>query len=170
MSIFATIFSAYVIPQEILMDQIPSFFDPILAMLHSTTLVYLPMFLRIFVQRGGTVKGYDNVNPRVQIARLVDAAPNSAFSRLHATHQNGLEINSLFLAAMSCGLFSGIDRTRLGKYGTLFLALRSLYSVIYFYQGKALSALRSILFLWSMALCANLMKESARKMKGKDNN
>jgi len=65
---------------------------------------------------------------------------------------------------MLSGMYADIDKVRLSKYGTLFIALRSLYAVIYFYQGRALSAVRSVVFLWSLSLCANLLKESSGKI------
>jgi len=165
MSIFATMFtSEYVIPQAYLLDLIPPTFNPIKSMIHATTLAYMPMFFRIFVQKGGTSSRYDNLKPRAQIAALLSQSPNSTFARLHNTHLNALESLPIFLAAMMAGLHAKIEDTRLSKYGTLYIALRVLFSFAYFFQTKSTAAIRSIFFLWSTATAINLVRESSRKL------
>ena len=166
MSIFATLpTSKWIIPQEsILMNIIPASFTPMMSMVHSITVLYTPAFLRLFLQRGGGSAGFNNVTPRDQIANLLASQPDGAFARLHNTHLNGLEITPIFLASMGCGIAADIDETRLSKYGTLFVALRVAYSLMYFLQGRATSAFRTILFLWGLAMSMNLIKEASAKM------
>ena len=165
MSILATLpTSKWIIPQEsILMNIIPASFTPMMSMVHSITVLYTPMFLRLFLQSGGGSSGLNNVTPRDQIARILAANPDGAFARLHNMHLNGLEITPFFLAAMGCGIAADVDETRLSKYGTLFVALRTAYSVMYFVQSGATSAFRSILFLWSLAMSMNLIREASAK-------
>eukprot|EP00943_MAST-04B_sp_MAST-4B-sp1_P001304 g1304.t1 len=135
-----------------------------MSMVHSITVLYTPAFLRLFLQRGGGSAGFNNVTPRDQIANLLASQPDGAFARLHNTHLNGLEITPIFLASMGCGIAADIDETRLSKYGTLFVALRVAYSLMYFLQGRATSAFRTILFLWGLAMSMNLIKEASAKM------
>ena len=166
MSILATLpTSKWIIPQEsILMNIIPASFTPMMSMVHSITVLYTPAFLRLFLQRGENSAVFNNVTPRDQIAKLLASNPDGAFARLHNTHLNGLEITPIFLTAMGCGIAADVDETRLSKYGTLFVALRVIYSLIYFFQGRTTSAFRSIVFLWSLAISVNLIKEASTKM------
>jgi uncharacterized MAPEG superfamily protein len=165
MSIFFTMASEYVVPQEALLQWVPPVWTPIMAMVHTTTLAYMPMFLRIFVQRGATSRGYDNLNPRAQIAALLASKdPSSAFSRLHSTHINALESLPVFFAAMGAGVFAKVEDTRLAKYGSLYFFLRLLYSFAYFFQTKSTSWIRSLLYGFSLATSINLMRESSKKL------
>jgi uncharacterized MAPEG superfamily protein len=64
---------------------------------------------------------------------------------------------------MVAGVSTGVNKTRLSKIGTLWVALRTMYTCIYVVQNKATSAIRSLLFLWSLCLSMNLLREAGRK-------
>ena len=64
---------------------------------------------------------------------------------------------------MVAGRTAGVDATRLSKIGTLWLFLRASYLVLYVVQTKRTHPLRSVLFLWSLALCCNLLREAHEK-------
>mmetsp|Transcript_87838 Transcript_87838/g.284350 ORF Transcript_87838/g.284350 Transcript_87838/m.284350 type:complete len:168 (-) Transcript_87838:98-601(-) len=165
MSIFASLATGpYIIPTKLLLSITPPVFSPIHCILHGVTSTYMPMFLRLFVQAqlGG---GYDNEDPRGQIARLSGKSP--LFDRLNSAHINGLETLPIFAAAMLAGLHAGVDEERLSKLGTLWLALRGAFLAIYLTQNKRTSNLRSIIWLWSFALCCNLLREAAAKKVAK---
>ena len=165
MSILATLpTSKWIIPQEtIFMKIVPAAFTPMMSMVHTTTL-YTPMFFRLFLSNGGGSTRYNNLTPREQIAKMLASHPNSLFSRLHYAHVNGIEVTPFFLAAMCCGIAADVDESRLSKYGTLFVALRVAYTIMYVIQSRSTSMFRSLLFLWSLAMSMNLIRESSAKM------
>ena len=68
---------------------------------------------------------------------------------------------------MLAGIVSGVDEERLSKIATLWLVLRQLFWIMYVYQGKMTSGIRSMLWVWSTAICGNLIQEAARKMASK---
>ena len=166
MSILATLpTSKWIIPQEtIFMKIVPAAFTPMMSMVHATTTLYTPMFFRLFLSNGGGSTRYNNLTPREQIAKILASHPNSLFSRLHYAHVNGIEVTPFFLAAMCCGIAADVDESRLSKYGTLFVALRVAYTIMYVIQSRSTSMFRSLLFLWSLAMSMNLIRESSAKM------
>ena len=166
MSILATLpTSKWIIPQEtIFMKIVPAAFTPMMSMVHATTTLYTPMFFRLFLSNGGGSTRYNNLTPREQITKMLASHPNSLFSRLHYAHVNGIEVTPFFLAAMCCGIAADVDESRLSKYGTLFVALRVAYTIMYVIQSRSTSMFRSLLFLWSLAMSMNLIRESSAKM------
>lgn len=159
MSILASLATGpYIIPTQFLLSKTPPAFSPLMCIVHGVTSTYFPMFLRIFVQArlGGE---YDNDDPRGQIALL--AGKSKLFDRLNGAHINGLETFPVFAAAMLAGLYAGVDKTRLSKIGTLWLTLRTAFLAIYLTQNKKTSGFRSMMFLWSLALSCNLLREAA---------
>jgi uncharacterized MAPEG superfamily protein len=151
---------------ERLLNLIPKeyvFADPLSGLTHAATVVYAPMFLRIFVQaRLGRSKGYDNLDPRAQIARFM--GKSQIFSRLHNSHVNGLESFPFFAAAVLGGLHAGIERSRLCRITTMWVLVRVLYVAAYLLQTKKTSFIRSLLFLYSLAMGMNLLRESGKKL------
>eukprot|EP00939_MAST-03C_sp_MAST-3C-sp1_P002722 g2722.t1 len=96
---------------------------PLSGLTHAATVVYFPMFLRIFVQaKLGGKQGYDNDNPRAQISNLL--GKSKLFDRLHASHMNGIESFPFFAAAILAGLYAKIDRTRLCRLTSLWVVVR----------------------------------------------
>ena len=165
MSIFATLPTGeFLTPYfERLVDSIPKkfvFSSPLSGLTHAATVVYAPMFLRIFVQARLDGK-YDNVNPRAQIDRLMG---DKLFSRLHNSHVNGLESFPFLVAAILGGLHAGVARSRLARITTMWVAVRVLYVAAYVFQTKKTSFVRSLLFLYSLAISMNLLREAGRKM------
>merc|ERR1712039_1002148 len=136
---------------------VPAAVEPVRALTHGGFLVYAPMFARLVVTPGG----YDNVNPRGQVAKMVNT--DGAFARLHAAHVNTMESWPFFAAAILAGLHAGVDRTRLRKLATLWLIFRTAYIPMYVVQNKKTSGLRSLLFLWSSCISMNLLREAAVK-------
>mmetsp|Transcript_18408 Transcript_18408/g.21272 ORF Transcript_18408/g.21272 Transcript_18408/m.21272 type:complete len:126 (+) Transcript_18408:234-611(+) len=109
--------------------------------------------------------GFDNVTPRLQINRLLQES--DTFQRLNAAHLNQLESLPIFIAAMILGKYAEIEETRLSKLATLWIILRNLYSVVYVVQNKPLSWVRSVLFIWSLSISCNLIREAAAKLQQK---
>ena len=165
MSIFATLATGeYLTPfYERVLKSIPKkfvFSNPLNGLTHAATVVYLPMFVRIFVQArlGGK---YDNLNPRAQINRLMG---DELFSRLHNSHINSLESFPFFAAAVLGGLHAGVERSRLCRITTLWVAVRLLYVAAYLLQTKKTSFVRSLVFLYSLSMSMNLLREAGRKL------
>ena len=150
---------------ERLLDMIPSRWipsSPLTGLTHAATVVYFPMFLRIFVQaKLGGRRGYDNDDTRGQIARLL--GKSKLFDRLHSSHINGLESFPFFSAAILAGLHAKIDRKRLCRMVALWILVRIAYVAMYLVQTKRTSVFRSLLFLFSLGLSMNLLRESARR-------
>ena len=146
------------------MKIVPAAFTPMMSMVHAVTTLYTPMFFRLFLSNGGGSTRYNNLTPRDQIAKILAARPDSLFSRLHYAHVNGTEVTPFFLAAMGCGIAADVDERRLSKYGTLFVALRAAYTIMYAMQSRSTSMFRSLLFLWSLAMSMNLIREASAKM------
>lgn len=169
MSILATLpwSSPYTTPYaEILMRRLPSWLipdHPLTGLTHAATVVYFPMFLRIFVQASlGGKRGYDNDNPRRQISLLL--GKSKWFDRLHASHINGLESFPFFAVAVLGGLHARVDHKRLCRTTSLWIIIRIMYVCMYCIQTKRTSALRSLLFLYSLGLSMNLLRKSAVKL------
>mmetsp|Transcript_2732 Transcript_2732/g.3510 ORF Transcript_2732/g.3510 Transcript_2732/m.3510 type:complete len:171 (-) Transcript_2732:160-672(-) len=169
MSIFASlpVLGEYIVPTKFLLSFTPPLFSPYIAITHGVTTAYFPMFLRIFEQaRLEPQLGYDNLNPRAQIQRL--AGKSEYFDRLHYAHLNHLESLPVFIGAMIAGTYAGIDKERQSKLATLWIILRNAFTFLYLVQTKRTSGLRSLLFLWSLAISCNIFREAAKKIKEQD--
>ncbi len=119
------------------------------------------MFFRIFVQAqvGGK---YDNLDPRAQIAKLM--TKSKLFARLHNSHLNNLESFPFFAASILGGLYAGIDHEKLSRVTTLWVGTRLLYVFAYVMQTKRTSFIRSLIFLYSLSISMNLLRESGKKL------
>ena len=109
---------------ERLLRLVPAAVEPLTSLTHAATTAYWPMIVRALVQASLEPRvGYDNVDPRQQVARLL--GKSRLFDRLQASHLNLLESLPLFCSAVLAGVVAGVDATRLSKLATLWLVLRN---------------------------------------------
>jgi uncharacterized MAPEG superfamily protein len=122
---------------------------PFAAMLAAVVLIYIP---RIFTARGQAQQpeGFDNAYPRAQQAKLTGLA-----ARARGAHDNGFEAFAPFAAGVLACKVGGVDSDEIALLSMLFVALRTVYLVVYLKNMPSVrGAVWSLAFLVSLALLA----------------
>ena len=72
---------------------------------------------------------------------------------------------SIFLLQQVVVIAADVDESRLSKYGTLFVALRVAYTIMYVIQSRSTSMFAHFLFLWNLAMSMNLIREFSENVR-----
>jgi len=132
-------------------------------------LAYVPNTFNYFLI--GRSIGYDNVQPRDNIARL-ERDPDPSVNRLaprakrmEGAHKNGYETLTLWSSAVIAATFAGLDPIVVNCSSGIFLFTRVLYNYLYITQTTELeAAYRSVVFYAGLTAPVFLLIKAGRAL------
>jgi uncharacterized MAPEG superfamily protein len=132
-------------------------------------LSFLPHAYAIRVATRGQPWKWDNRNPRSSALKSdlrskLDPNTFALYERAEAASNNAYENMPLFTAAVILGHVVGLDKKYLDNFALQFLLVRAGHTLSYVAtRRQRWSFLRTIFYLWSVALCVRVLVKAARK-------
>jgi uncharacterized MAPEG superfamily protein len=129
----------------------------------------LPHGYAIRVATRGQPWKWDNRNPRSSALKSdlrskLDPNTFSLYERAEAASSNAYENMPLFTAAVILGHVVGLDKKYLDNFALQFLLVRAGHSLSYVAtRRQRWSFLRTMFYVWSVALCVRVLFKAAKK-------
>ena len=120
---------------------------------------FIPHTYSTLIVSNGSVKNWDNANPkstavREKFQKRVSAATFTRWERARAAHNNGIENFPLLIAAVILGNMARIDVGTMNWTSGTFLALRAIFIMAYIgISDRRLSYFRTVVFNISVFQC-----------------
>ncbi|KAL8725058.1 MAG: hypothetical protein Q9166_007589 [cf. Caloplaca sp. 2 TL-2023] len=120
---------------------------------------YIPHAYSVLIFSGGSLKYWDNANPkstavREKFQKRIPAATYARWERARAAHNNGIENFPLLITAVILGNMAKLDAGTMNWAFGLFVLLRAIYILAYVeITDRKLSFFRTFVFNVSIFQC-----------------